>query len=274
MIPMDLIQAFILGIIQGVTEYIPVSSSAHLVVVPWLLGWPDAPFAFDVLVQWGTLVGVFFFFWPDIWMVTRGVLQALLQGKPLATFEAKLGWLVLLATIPAVVLGLMFKDFFEAAFASPVAAGALLSLTALLLITAERFGSRQYDLEKMSWLDALIVGLWQAVAILPGVSRSGATIGGAMLRGFNRVAAARFSFLMSVPVLIGAGLVALKDIVEVGATAGEVPAIIVGFIAAAISGYTCIRWLLRYLQHHSLYIFAVYCFGFSLLTILVWLMRQ
>lgn len=270
---MDLFQALILGIVQGATEYIPVSSSAHLVIVPWLLGWPDASFAFQVLVQWGTLVGVFVFFWKDIWAIVGGVLQGLRQKKPLATFEAKLGWLVVVSTIPAVVLGLLFKDFFEAAFTAPVFAGGLLILTALLLVIAERYGSRQRELESLDWLDAVIIGFWQAAAILPGISRSGATISGAVLRGFDRPAAARFSFLMSIPALLGAGVVALNDLVEANILAAELPTIAVGFVAAAISGYICIRWLLHYLQRHSLYIFAVYCVAFSLLTIFVALMR-
>lgn len=270
---MDLFQAFILGLVQGATEYIPVSSSAHLVLVPWLLGWPDASFEFEVLVQWGTLVGVFVYFWRDIWAITQGVLRGLIQKKPLATFEARLGWLVVVATIPAVVLGLLFKDYFEAAFNAPVFVGGLLILTASLLVVAERLGERTRDLENFTWLDALIVGVWQAAAILPGISRSGATIGGAVLRQFNRTAAARFSFLMSIPALLGAGMVALKDLLETGALAAELPAISVGFVAAAISGYLCIRWLLHYLQRHSLYVFAAYCVAASLLTIVVALLR-
>jgi len=271
---MDLFQALILGLVQGATEYIPVSSSAHLVIVPWLLGWPDPSFAFEVLIQWGTLVGVFVFFWPDIWAITQAVLRGLQHRKPLATFEAKLGWLVVVATIPAVILGLTFKDSFEAAFAAPVFAGGLLFLTALLLVIAERFGSRTLELEKLSWLDATIVGFWQAAAILPGISRSGATISGAVLRGYSRPAAARFSFLMSIPALLGAGVVALKDLLEAGSLGQELPAIVVGFVAAAVAGYICIRWLLHYLQRHSLYIFAVYCAIFSVVTIVVALFRS
>ena len=129
---MNLFQALILGIVQGATEYIPVSSSAHLVLVPWFLGWPDPSFAFEVLVQWGTLVGVFIFFWQDLVIIAKGVTQGIWQRRPLATFEAKLGWLVVVATIPAVILGLLFKDYFEAAFASPALAGALLIFNALL----------------------------------------------------------------------------------------------------------------------------------------------
>jgi undecaprenyl-diphosphatase len=271
---MDLFQAFILGLVQGATEYIPVSSSGHLVIVPWLLGWPDAPFAFEVLVQLGTLIGVFIFFWSDIWAITRAVLQGLTQGKPLATFEAKLGWLIVAATVPAVVIGLLFKDFFEASFADPVfAGGALLAVNALLLVAAERYGSRQKELGSLSWFDAIIIGFWQAAAILPGISRSGATIGGAVLREFDRPAAARFSFLMSIPVLLGAGVIAAADLREAGTFAAELPAITVGFVAAAISGYICIRWLLSYLQRHSLYLFAIYCAAVSLLSLIVAMVR-
>ena len=270
---MNLLQAFILGLVQGATEYIPVSSSAHLVIVPWLLGWPDPPFEFEVLIQWGTLVGVFVYFWADIWAIVKGVLVGLRQGRPLATFEARLGWLVVLATIPAVILGLLFKDYFEAAFAAPVFAGGLLILTALLLVVAERFGTRTRQLESLTWLDALIVGFWQAAAILPGISRSGATISGAVLQGFNRPDAARFSFLMSIPALLGAGVVALNDLLGSGTLVAQLPAITVGFVTAAVAGYLCIRWLLHYLQRHSLYVFAAYCVAFSLLTIIVAIWR-
>jgi undecaprenyl-diphosphatase len=270
---MDLFQAIILGIVQGATEYIPVSSSAHLVLTPWLLGWPDASFAFEVLVQWGTLVGVFVFFWQDIMAIVKGVLTGLLQRQPLGTVEARLGWLVVAATIPAVILGLLFKDFFEAMYSSPAAAGGLLIFTAILLVAAERYGQRLKTLEQLGWLDAVIIGLWQAGAMLPGISRSGATIGGAVLRGFNRTDAARFSFLMSIPALLGAGVIALKDLLDSGSLAAELPAITVGFIAAAISGYLCIRWLLHYLQRHSLVVFAGYCAAVSVLSVVVGLVR-
>jgi len=289
---MDLFQALILGLVQGITEYIPVSSSAHLGLVPWLLGWSGISFAFYVLVQWGTLVGVFIFFWQDIWLITKSVIQGLLQGRPLATFEAKLGWLVVIATIPAVILGLLFKDFFEATFSAPLIDGSFLIVNALILagaefyssavpvtneagasstITKEKKGWR--GLPSLNWLDATLIGLWQALAILPAISRSGATISGAMLRGFDRTSAARFSFLMSIPALVGAGLVALKDLFEAGTFMAELPAISVGFVVAAISGYICIRWLLHYLQRHSLYIFAAYCLAFGIMIIIVALIR-
>jgi undecaprenyl-diphosphatase len=270
---MTLFQALILGIVQGLTEYIPVSSTGHLVLVPWLLGWPDAPFTFEVLIQWGTLVGVFIYFWQDIWQIVAGVIQGLRQRRPLATFEAKLGWLVVMATIPAVVFGVIFKDFFEAFFSAPIYVGVFIGITSIILVIAERYGSRQRDLASIGWLDALIIGFWQVAAMVPGVSRSGATITGGMLRNFDRPMAARFSFLMSIPALGGAGAVALKDLLESGTMMAELPALIVGFVAAAISGYFCIRWLLSYLQGHSLYTFAIYRVILSLLVIVVALVR-
>lgn len=256
---MNIIQAIILGLVQGVTEYIPVSSSAHLVLVPWLLGWGDASFEFEVLVQWGTLVGVLVYFWRDVWDIVREVLLGLWRRKPLATAEARLGWYIVLATLPAVVFGFAFKESFEAAYSSPTAVAALLLVTAAMLAAAEYFGKRERELPTITWLDALVVGFWQVAALLPGISRSGATISGGVLRGFDRRSAARFSFLMSVPAMAGAGVLAIKDLLEAGQLGAQLPAISAGFIVAAISGYVCIRWLLGYLQRGRLYGFAIYC---------------
>jgi undecaprenyl-diphosphatase len=256
---MNLIQAIILGLVQGVTEYIPVSSSAHLILVPWLLGWGDASFEFEVLVQWGTLVGVLIYFWRDLWDIVREVLLGLWRRQPLVAFEARLGWIIVLATLPAVVFGFLFKDKFEAAYSSPVAVAALLLVTAAMLAAAEYLGKRERELSHITWLDALVVGFWQVAALLPGISRSGATISGGMLRGLDRRSAARFSFLMSVPPMAGAGVLAIKDLLDTGQVGAQLPAISVGFIVAAISGYACIRWLLGYLQRGRLYGFAAYC---------------
>jgi undecaprenyl-diphosphatase len=269
---MSLIQAFILGLLQGATEYIPVSSSAHLVLFPWLVGWAEPPFTFDVLVQWGTLVGVIVYFWHDLWAVLRAVLQGLLQRRPFATFEARLGWYLVVATLPAMVFGFWFKQAFEITYGQPPVAAALLLGTALMLVLAEYRGKQQRRLEHMSWWDALDVGLWQVAALLPGISRSGATISGAMLRDLERRAAARFSFLLSIPALLGAGLVATADLLQSESLSSELPPLAVGFTMAAVSGYLCIRWLLRYLQGHRLTIFAAYCALLGIFCLLIaWL---
>jgi undecaprenyl-diphosphatase len=270
---MPLLHALILGIVQGATEYIPVSSSAHLVLVPWLLGWSDSPFTFDVLVQWGTLVGVLIYFWRDLWEIVRGVVLGLAHRRPFETPAARMGWYIVLGTLPAVVFGFFLKDAFEAAFGMPMAVAALLLGTAIILATAERFGRQERTTRDFGWLDALIVGMWQVIALLPGISRSGSTISGAMLRGFDRRSAARFSFLLSVPALLGAGVVAIGDMLKAGSLAADLPALVIGFVAAAISGYLCIRWLLAYLQRRSLIVFAVYCAFFGLSCLAVALIR-
>src|SRR5512143_1279875 len=140
---MSLLQALILGIVQGITEYIPVSSSAHLVLVPWLLGWPMPPFTFDVLVQWGTLVGVFIYFWGDLWAIARAVLRGLAHRRPFETPAARMGWYIVLGTLPATAFGLFLKDFFESVFGAPTYVATLLLGTAVILIVAERLGRRE-----------------------------------------------------------------------------------------------------------------------------------
>ncbi len=259
---MTLLQALILGIVQGITEFLPISSSGHLVLVPHLLGWEipaDQAFVFDVLVQMGTLVAVIAYFWDDLWGIARGFLTALAHRRPLESAEARLGWYLIVATLPAVVAGLLFKDAVEAAFASPKAVGYFLWGTAALLLLGEAVGKRTRNLAQLHWADALIVGLFQVLALFPGVSRSGSTITGGMVRHFDRPTAARFSFLMSVPVMAGAGVVALKDMLAMPAVGHVALPVAVGFLAALVSGYAAIRWLLRYLGSHNLLGFALYC---------------
>ncbi len=268
---MSLFQALILGIVQGITEFLPISSSGHLVLVPHLLGWQipaDQAFIFDVLVQMGTLVAVIAYFWDDLWHIVRGFLTALKHRRPLENAEARLGWYLIVATIPAVVAGLLFKDTIEAAFASPKAVGYFLWGTAALLVLGEALGKRTRNLAQLHWADAIIVGLFQVLALFPGVSRSGSTITGGMLRNLDRPTAARFSFLMSVPVMAGAGVIALKDMLSMPAVGQVALPVAVGFLAALVSGYAAIRWLLRYLSHHSLYVFAAYCLVIG--ALIVW----
>ncbi len=270
---MSIFQALVLGIVQGLTEYIPVSSTAHLILVPWLLGWTftqDTKFVFDVLVQWGTLVGVMVYFWRDIVAITRAVVNGLLQRKPFGTLEARIGWLVAVATIPAVIAGALFKQYVEQLYSLYIVIAVVMILGGFLMMAAERWGKRQREVGKMTVVDSVIIGLWQILALIPGVSRSSATISGAMLRDFTREDAARFSFLMSIPALLGAGVVALKDLFEVkGLLASLAAPLAVGFIAAAISGYLTIRWLLGYLKRRPLNRFIFYRFAFGALCIIV-----
>ena len=267
---MSIFQALILGIIQGLTEYIPVSSTAHLILVPWLLGWPEPPFAFTVLIQWGTLVGVVIYFWRDILAITRSVVNGLIKRQPFGTLEARIGWLVVIATIPAVIAGALFKKYVEQLYSVYIVIAIVMILGGFLMMAAERWGKRQREVGQMTVVDSIIIGVWQVLALIPGISRSSATISGAMLRDFKREDAARFSFLMSIPALLGAGVVALKDLFEVkGLLAALAAPLAVGFVAAAISGYFSIRWLLGYLKSRPLNRFVFYRFAFGALCIIV-----
>jgi len=273
---MNILQAITLGLVQGATEFIPVSSSGHLVLVPWLLGWefdPQSAFVFDVLVQWGTLVALFACFWRELWAVARGVVRGLAHRHPLETAEARLGWLLVVATLPAVVLGLVLKEAVEQAFSSPIAVSLFLLMTALLLTLSERLGRRTRGLASLGWFDALWIGLSQVLALFPGLSRSGATIAGGLTRDLERPAAARFSFLMSVPALLGAGVVAGRDLLAAPDLGAQVGVVGVGFLAAAVSGYLCIWGLLRYLQRGRLYPFAAYCLLMGVSCLVVALLR-
>ncbi len=276
---MTILQSIILGIIQGLTEFLPISSSAHLVIVPYLLNWhipaQDA-FIFDVLVQLGTLLAVIVYFRKDLYTIITGVIRGLVHRQPWQPFSdpnARLGWFLVLATIPAVIAGLLLKNLVERAFSSPLAAGLLLIGTAALLITAERVGKRSRQIESITWLDTLLVGLFQVISLLPGISRSGSTISGGMIRNLDRPSAARFSFLMSVPVMIGAGVLAIVDLVKLPGFTGQIPTLVAGFISAAVVGYLAIHWLLTYLSKRSLYVFAIYSIGVSITVVIFYLAR-
>jgi undecaprenyl-diphosphatase len=273
---MTIIQSVILGVIQGLTEFLPISSSAHLVIAPYLFNWnipAQAGFIFDILVQLGTLLAVILFFRKDLHHIILAVIKGLIRRKPFADPDSRLGWLLVLATIPAIIAGLLFNDLVERAFGSPLAASSFLIATAALLVIAEWLGKRKRKMDSLTWLDALIVGLFQVLSLLPGISRSGATISAGMVRNFDRPAAARFSFLMSVPVMIGAGGVAVVDLVRSPTFSGQILPLVVGFTASAIVGYFSIRWLLAYLSKRPLYLFAAYCFLASLVVVVISFVR-
>lgn len=273
---MTLLQAIILGIVQGLTEFLPISSSAHLVLVPYLLQWnipEEQAFLFDVLVQVATLIAVIAYFWHDLVTILRAWLEGILNRQPLKSQASRLGWYILLATLPAGVLGLLVKDLVEQAFDSPLATAGFLLFTALLLVIAERAGKRTRSLEALKWVDALWIGFGQAISVFPGISRSGSTIAAGMTRHLERPAAARFAFLMSIPIMLAAGLLAGLDLLKMENLGRLLPVFIPGFIAAALAGYLSIRWLLAFLLRRSLYGFAIYCVFLALLVFGVGLLR-
>lgn len=261
---MTVLHAFLLGIIQGLTEFIPVSSTAHLLIGQTLLGLPadDAMFSFLVLVQIGTIVSLFIYFWKDLSSIFVDTLKNLSGLRDFNTLppNAKMGWYIIIATIPALLAGYFLKDAVEALFRLPLLEAAIrLFAAAILLTLAEWLTKKDRQLDSMTWLDSLVVGLFQIIAVFPGASRSGSTISGGMFRNFDRPSAARFAFLMSVPVMLAAGAYEMLDVVRMPGLTDFLPALAVGFITAAIVGWLAVRWLLRYLAHHSLYVFSAYC---------------
>ncbi|HEY71989.1 MAG: undecaprenyl-diphosphatase UppP [Chloroflexi bacterium] len=255
---MNLFQAFFLGVLQGATEFLPVSSSGHLVLAPWLLGWDSPGLAFDAVVHWGTALAVVVYFWRDWVAIVRAAFRSLLE-RSLEDSQARLAWFILLGTIPAALIGYLLEDFFEGMFARPVAAAGFLLITAAILAASERLGRRERDLDTLTWLDALLVGLAQALAILPGISRSGSTIAAGLARGLRRELSARFSFLLATPIILGAGLLKVVGLARMGGLAAQAPALVVGFVTAGLVGFGCIHFLMGYLQRRRLYPFAVYC---------------
>jgi undecaprenyl-diphosphatase len=254
---MTLIHALLFGIIQGLTEFIPVSSTAHLLIGQNLFGLPadDAMFSFLVIVQLGTLVSLFAFYWIDLLSIAKATLD-FRRSTP----DRNLGIYLVVATIPALLAGYFLKDTVEALFRQPMLQASIrLFAAALLLTLAESLTKKNRALDSMTWLDALIVGAFQIIAVFPGASRSGTTISGGMFRGFDRPSAARFAFLMSVPVMLAAGGYEMLDVLQMPNLGEFLPLLAVGFVAAAIVGWFAIKWLIGYLSRHSLYVFAVYC---------------
>ena len=269
---MNIVRALVLGIVQGATEFIPISSSGHLVLVPWLLNWPEPGLVFDTIVHWGTLLAILAVFWRDLVALATAWARSLVE-RNLDQTEARLAWLIIVGTLPAALIGFLWEDFFESLFRSPGRVAALLLVTGAILALSERLGKRQRSLCDLVWLDSVLIGLAQGLAIAPGISRSGATIATGLLRGVEREAAARYSFLLATPIIFGAGLLQLIELFQAGAGGANWPPLIVGFLAAAISGYVCIRFLLAYLQRGRLYVFATYCWLAGSVSLIIFLMR-
>jgi undecaprenyl-diphosphatase len=274
---MSLFQAFVLGIVQGLTEFLPISSSAHLAIVPWLAGWrlePRAAFLFDVLVQVGTLLPLLVVFRHDLIQMAGALVRALGGRERPWSPDARLGLWVIVATIPAAVIGLLVKDRIEVAFSDLRAVFVFLTFTSLILVLGEQLARRRKALSQLTAVDAVSVGLAQAVALFPGISRSGATMSAGRAVGLARPDAARFSFLMAIPALAGAGLIAGMDLFSTSGLADWLLPIGVGFVTSALVGYVAIRWLLGYLQKRTLYPFAVYCLAVGVAGLILSALRD
>ncbi len=254
---MGIIEAILLGIVQGLTEFLPISSTAHLRIVPALFGWEDPGAAFTAVIQLGTLVAVLVYFRKDLVSALAGWVKSLYNPKFRNTVESRMGWAIFVGTIPIVVLGVLLKHKIENDFRSlNVIAGSLIGM-GLLLFIAEGAGRKNRELKDVKVKDGLWVGLFQAIALIPGASRSGSTISGGLFAGFDRATAARFSFLLSVPSVLAAAVFSLKEHASAFQGPLLVPAIVAN-IAALISGYAAIAFLISYLQKHGSMVFIVY----------------
>ncbi|HVJ50501.1 undecaprenyl-diphosphatase UppP [Desulfitobacterium sp.] len=259
---MTIFQAIIMGIVQGLGEFLPISSSAHLVLLPWLFGWKDMGLTFDVALHMGTLLAVVLYFWKDWVSLFKGALRR----KP--SNEKRLFWYLIIATVPGALIGYALEDKAATVFRSPLLIGSMLILMGLILYWADR--KRQLrTLETMTLMDAVLIGLSQALAIIPGVSRAGSTMTAARLLSLTREDAARFSFLLSTPIIMGAGLLSVRHL-----NASDINlAFVVGIITAFIVGLLSISFLLRYLKTSNFKIFVIYRFIVGLGVILLFLFR-
>jgi undecaprenyl-diphosphatase len=259
-------EILVLAIVQGLTEFIPISSTAHLRIVPALFGWKDPGAAFSAVLQIGTLVAVLWYFWRDVVRIFAAMASDLLRGRLATTQDARLGWMIVIGTLPIVVCGLLFKEHIETTLRSLYVMSAALAGVAVLLAIAEwMIARRQADgifgreMNQTGWHDAIIVGLAQAFALIPGTSRSGATILGGLCSGLTREAAARFSFLLSIPAILAAGLFQLIDArAELLSSTQNAMKLFVALLVTAVVGYATIPWLLGFLRKRTMFVFIVY----------------
>jgi undecaprenyl-diphosphatase len=263
---MTIFQAIILGAVQGVTEFLPVSSTAHLILLPWAVGWPDPGLSFDVALHLGTLVALLIYFRAE-WLALAGSAVGILQGRTKSS-DARMVMLIIAATIPGGIAGALFEHKVEDALRDPQIIALMLIGMALVLAVAELIGRRKKDLDAISWPDAMTVGIAQAFAIIPGVSRSGVTITAGLFRGFKRETAAKFSFFLSTPIIAGAVAKKTLDIVKSGAGWEQLTPFMAGILVSGIVGYLSIAFMMRYLQTHTTFLFVYYRIALGVVVLL------
>ena len=264
---MDSLQAIVLAIVQGLSEFLPISSSGHLILVPHFLGWTDQGLAFDVAVHVGTLFAVVAYFRRQLHAMTRAWFGSLAGGG--MTPDARLAWCVVVGTIPVGIVGLLFSELIEKMLRNPLFVAGTLSVFGLLMWLADRWGAQRRDEYSVGWRDAILIGCAQALVLMPGTSRSGVTMTMARTLGLTREGAARFSFLLAVPGIAMAGGWEFIKLVRAGGNGADWPAMGLGLVVAAATGYACIHWLLKVINRIGLGPFAVYRFALAAVIVLV-----
>ncbi len=272
---MNLIQAVVLGILQGLGEFLPISSSAHLLIAPWLFGWsegtPQEKLVFDVALHLGTTMAVIGYFRHDLWRLVR----ALFRPANPHLEDRRMAWMILLACIPGALAGALFENVIEQSIRTRIALIAVLLMAmGIVLFLADRFGRRERHIESLGVFEGFLIGCAQALALIPGVSRSGATITAGLLLGLTREASARFSFLLSAPITLGATLWTFRHLIHSPPAAEHVQVLAAGILTSGIVGYLSIAFLLRYLRTHSVNLFLWYRLALGLLVLAVWWWRR
>jgi undecaprenyl-diphosphatase len=271
---MPIFQAIVLGIVQGLAEFLPISSSAHLILVPWLFGWEDPGLAFDVALHWGTLVAVLVVFWRDWIRLIRAGVQSILERRIGDDPDRRLFWALVVSAIPAAVVGKLLNTWAEETLRAPLLIAATMAVMGIALGVADRYGSKRLTEGQVRIPEAIGIGVAQAFALVPGVSRSGSTISVGLVFGFTREAIARFSFLMSTPIIFGAGVLKLpKMLREMHAGTSHVSgaALVAGLVASAVVGVIVIRWLLAWVRTRTYDVFVVYRLLVAVLIVVLWL---
>jgi len=268
---MTLFQAIILGLVQGLGEFLPISSSGHLIIFPWLFNFPDPGLSFDVALHLGTLIAIVSFFWKDFLDILKMAFQN--GNRKSEIGNRKYGkntlWLLVIATIPGALFGLLLEKQAETIFRNPLLIAGTLTMAGLVLYLADKYAQHKRDINNITKKDAIIIGLSQAFAIIPGISRAGATITSGLFLGLGRESAARFSFLLSAPIIFGATVIKFPDFVQSGVGLIE----IIGIITAALSGYLAIAWLLKFVEKVSYKVFFWYRLILALIIIIIWAIR-
>jgi undecaprenyl-diphosphatase len=273
---LEFLEAILLGVVQGLTEFLPVSSSGHLLLGQYFLGVDQDRFGlpFDVALHLGTLLAVIAFFWRDLLRMARAFVRSLSRGRNPTDPDERLAYLILASTVPAALIGYFLESFFETAVRSPWVVVFNLVLVGILFIVAEDVGSKSRPADTLRFAEAVGIGLAQAAALVPGVSRSGATITLGLFLGLRREEAARFSFLMSVPIIAGAGSRQLAEVFSQGMDPSEAAMFGAGFVSSAVVGYLAIRFFLSFVAHHTLRAFAYYRFGLAAVVAVILLLAS